>query len=158
MSIIDILKTRITIFFKSFVNKPEDPIKVLEVNIIDMQENILVLRQAVSRQIATTQRIEQQYNKNQQEANACQQRADLAQQRGDEDLVRKALRRKKFFLDSANSMKNLLLESEPVLDEFKSRLTFFESKVAEVNFKKKSFIRRINCVRQAEKIEKIYPK
>ncbi|MEC4854155.1 MAG: PspA/IM30 family protein, partial [Jaaginema sp. PMC 1079.18] len=69
------------------VSKAEDPEKVLEQAVIDMQDNLVQLRQAVARTIAEQKRSEKQYLQNQDEANKWQQRAQLALQKGDENLA-----------------------------------------------------------------------
>lgn len=63
--------------------------------IIDMQEDLVQMRQAVASAIASQKRVEQQYDKANNEANTWQQRAQLALQKGDEELARQALVRKK---------------------------------------------------------------
>ena len=73
------------------VSKAEDPEKVLEQAVIDMQEDLVKLRQAVARSIAEQKRTEQQYNNNVGEANKWQQRAQLALTKGDETLAREAI-------------------------------------------------------------------
>ena len=45
------------------VSKAEDPEKILEQAVVDMQEDLIKLRQAVARAIAEQKRTEQQYNK-----------------------------------------------------------------------------------------------
>lgn len=44
------------------VNKAEDPEKILEQSIIDMQEDLIQLRQAVASAIASQKKSQQQYN------------------------------------------------------------------------------------------------
>ncbi|HEY9805961.1 MAG TPA: PspA/IM30 family protein, partial [Candidatus Obscuribacterales bacterium] len=66
------------------VSKAEDPEKILEQSILDMQEDLVQLRQAVASAIASQKRTQQQYNQAQTESNNWQQRAQLALQKGDE--------------------------------------------------------------------------
>ena len=51
------------------VNKAEDPEKILEQAIVDMQEDLVQLRQAVATAIATQKRSQKQYEQAQTEAN-----------------------------------------------------------------------------------------
>ena len=60
------------------VNKAEDPEKVLEQSIIDMQEDLVQLRQAVASAIATQKRSQQQYHQAESQANQWYSRAQLA--------------------------------------------------------------------------------
>ena len=77
------------------VSGAEDPEKILDQAIIDMQEDLVQMRQAVAKAIASQKRVQQQYERAQSEANTWQQRAQLALQKGDESLAREALTRKK---------------------------------------------------------------
>lgn len=157
MKIINVFKIRVNRFLKLVKIKPdrvEDPIKVLEQNLIDVQADLVSLRQAVARQIASTKRIEQEYNKSRQEANAWQQRVDLARKKGDDDLVQEALERKKTFQDTADSMNNSLAEQEHLTNKLKRGLISYESKVAEAKLKMDSFKARFNYIQSAIKIEK----
>ena len=68
MGLFDRLSRVVRANINDLVSKAEDPEKVLEQAVIDMQEDLVQLRQAVARSIATQKRTEQQYNKNQAEA------------------------------------------------------------------------------------------
>ena len=65
------------------VSAAEDPEKILDQAIIDMQEDLVQLRQAVATAIASQKRMQQQVNQSQTEANNWDQRARLALQKGD---------------------------------------------------------------------------
>jgi phage shock protein A len=118
------------------VSKAEDPEKVLEQAVIDMQENLVQLRQAVARTIAEQKRTEKQYTQNQDEANKWQQRAQLALQKGDEELALEALVRKKNYADTAQTMKLQLDNQVKQVDTLKKQLIALESKIAEAKTKK----------------------
>ena len=73
------------------VSSAEDPEKILDQAIIDMQEDLVQMRQAVAKAIASQKRVQQQADKAQSAAGQRQQRAQLALQKGEEDLAREAL-------------------------------------------------------------------
>ena len=54
------------------VSKAEDPEKVLEQAVVDMTEDLVQLRQAVAKAIASQKRTEQQYTQAQSESNKWQ--------------------------------------------------------------------------------------
>jgi phage shock protein A len=118
------------------VSKAEDPEKVLEQAVIDMQENLVQLRQAVARTIAEQKRTEKQYLQNQDEANKWQQRAQLALQKGDENLAREALVRKKNYAETAEMLKAQLDNQTKQVETLKRQLIALESKIAEAKTKK----------------------
>ncbi|NJO94595.1 MAG: PspA/IM30 family protein, partial [Hydrococcus sp. RM1_1_31] len=61
MGLFDRLSRVVRANLNDMVSKAEDPEKVLEQAVIDMQEDLVQLRQAVARSIAEQKRTEQRY-------------------------------------------------------------------------------------------------
>jgi phage shock protein A len=135
------------------VNKAEDPEKILEQSIIDMQEDLVQLRQAVATAIATQKRSQKQYEQAQTEANTWHQRAQLALQKGDEDLARQALQRKKSNVDTANSIKLQLDQQLAQVDNLKRNLIGLESKISEAKTKKNMLKARAQAAKANEQLQ-----
>ena len=135
------------------VSKAEDPEKVLEQAVRDMQEDLIQLRQAVARAIATQKRTEQQYNKNQRESSSWQQRAQLALSKGDENLAREALTRKKSFSDTAATLKMQLDQQSGNVDLLKRNLIALESKISEAKTKKDMLKARSNAAKAQKQLQ-----
>ena len=135
------------------VSKAEDPEKILEQSIIDMQEDLVQLRQAVAQTIATQKRTEQQYNKAQTEANSWQQRAQLALQKGDENLARQALERKKGNSETAAALKGQLDAQSGQVDTLKRNLIALESKISEAKTKKDMLKARAQAAKANEQLQ-----
>jgi phage shock protein A len=135
------------------VSKAEDPEKVLEQSIIDMQEDLIQLRQAVAQSIASQKRTEQQYNQNQSQANSWQQRAQLAMQKGDENLAREALVRKKGYVDTANALKGQLDGQATQVDQLKRSLIALEGKISEAKTKKNMLKARAQAAKAQEQLQ-----
>jgi phage shock protein A len=153
MGLFDRLSRVVRANVNDLVSKAEDPEKVLEQAVIDMQEDLVQLRQAVARAIATQKRTEQQYNKNQQEANTWQQRAQLALSKGDENLAREALTRKKSFGDTAATLKLQLDQQSGNVDTLKRNLIALESKIAEAKTKKDMLKARANAAKAQKQLQ-----
>lgn len=134
------------------VNKAEDPEKVLEQSILDMQEDLVQLRQAVASAIATQKRSQQQYNQAQSQANQWQSRAQLALQKGDEELAREALQRKKGYAETAATVKSSLDGQTSQVDILKRNLTALESKISEAKAKKDMLKARMASARTQEQL------
>jgi phage shock protein A len=62
----------------AMVSSAEDPEKILEQSIIDMQEDMVQLRQAVAQSMAALKRQEQQLNQAQTQSNEWERRAMLS--------------------------------------------------------------------------------
>ncbi|MBC6418207.1 MAG: PspA/IM30 family protein [Prochloron sp. SP5CPC1] len=135
------------------INKAEDPEKILDQAIIDMQSDLIELRQAVARAIATQKRTEQQQNKNQIDANNWQQRAQLALKKGDENLAREALLRKKTSADTANTLKQQLDQQRTQVETLKRNLISLENKISEAKTKKDMLKARATAARANEQLQ-----
>lgn len=134
------------------VNKAEDPEKVLEQSIIDMQEDLVQLRQAVASAIATQKRSQQQYNQAESQANQWYSRAQLALQKGDENLAKEALQRKKTYSETANTVKVSLDSQTAQVETLKRNLTALEGKISEAKAKKDMLKARMTAARTQEQL------
>jgi len=135
------------------VSAAEDPEKILEQALIDMQEDLVQLRQAVATAIASQKRMQQQYNQAQTEANNWQQRAQLALQKGDENLAREALTRKKTQSEMATSLKTQLDQQTATVDTLKRNLIALEGKISEAKTKKDMLKARASAAKANEQLQ-----
>jgi phage shock protein A len=136
------------------VSKAEDPEKVLEQAVIDMQEDLVQLRQAVARAIAEQKRTEQKYNQDLGEANKWEQRARLALSKGDENLAREALTRKKSHTDTAVVLKTQLEQQTTQVDSLRRNLVALEGKISEAKTKKNMLQARARAAKANEDLQK----
>ncbi|MDB9379147.1 PspA/IM30 family protein, partial [Nodularia sphaerocarpa] len=135
------------------VNKAEDPEKILEQAILEMQEDLVQLRQGVAQTIAAQKRTEKQYNEGQNEINKWQRNAQLALQKGDENLARQALERKKTLSDTGIALKTSLDQQTTQCETLKRNLIQLESKISEAKTKKEMLKARITSAKAQEQIE-----
>ncbi|MBD1856070.1 MULTISPECIES: PspA/IM30 family protein [Leptolyngbya] len=135
------------------VSKAEDPEKILEQAVIDMQEDLIQLRQAVAQAIASQKRTQQQYNQAQTESNNWQQRAQLALQKGDEGLAREALTRKKTHTETATALKTQLDTQSSQVDTLKRSLIALEGKISEAKTKKDMLKARASAAKAQEQLQ-----
>ncbi len=135
------------------VNKAEDPEKVLDQAVIDMQNQVVELRKAVAGALATQKRIEQQYKENEKEAASWQKRAQLALQKGDENLARQALTRKKGYSETAAQLKEQLEQQITQIEQLKRNLTGLESKISEAKTKKDMLKARMSAAKANQQVQ-----
>ncbi|MBE9190956.1 PspA/IM30 family protein [Gloeocapsopsis crepidinum LEGE 06123] len=135
------------------VSKAEDPEKMLEQSLLEMQEDLVQLRQSVAQAIAAQKRTEQQYNQAQNEANKWQRNAQLALQKGDENLARQALERKKNYAETANALRGSLDQQTGQIDTLKKNLIALESKISEAKTKKDMLKARISAAKAQEQLQ-----
>lgn len=136
------------------ISKAEDPEKILEQAIIDMQEDLVQLRQAVATAIASQKRTQQQHNQAQSEADNWQRRAQLALQKGDEGLAREALSRKKVQAETATALKTQLDQQSTTVDTLKRNLIALEGKISEAKTKKDMLKARASAAKANEQLQK----
>jgi phage shock protein A len=137
------------------VSKAEDPEKILEQALMDMQEDLINMKQAVATAIAAQKRSQQQYEKNLSESNTWQSRAQLALQKGDETLAREALVRKKAFSDTAASLKTQLDSQVSQVDLLRKNLMAMESKISEAKTKKDMLKARAAAAKANEQLQSV---
>jgi phage shock protein A len=137
----------------SMVSSAEDPEKILDQAIIDMQEDLVQMRQAVASAIASQKRIQQQYNQAQTEANNWYQRAQLALQKGEEGLAREALSRRSVQTETATALKTQLDQQSTQIDQLKRNLIGLESKIAEAKTKKDMLKARASAAKANEQLQ-----
>jgi phage shock protein A len=154
MGLFDRLGRVVRANLNDLVSKAEDPEKVLEQTIIDMQEDLVQLRQAVARAIAEQKRTEQRYNQDSSEAIKWEQRAKLALSKGDENLAREALVRKKSFGDTSSTLKTQLDAQTTQVNSLRQNLIALESKISEAKTKKNMLIARSKAARANEELQK----
>jgi phage shock protein A len=153
MGLFDRIGTLLRANVNDMVSKAEDPEKILEQAVMDMQEDLVKLRQAVASAIASQKRTEQQYNKAMADANGWQSKAQLALQKGDENLAREALVRKKSYSDTAATLKAQLDGQAGQVDTLKRSLIQLESKISEAKTKKDMLKARSQAAKAQEQLQ-----
>ncbi|MBD2139763.1 PspA/IM30 family protein [Anabaena sp. FACHB-1237] len=152
MGLFDRLKRVVSANLNDLVNKAEDPEKMLEQAILEMQEDLVKLRQGVAQAIAAQKRTETQYNDIQSEINKWQRNAQIALQKGDENLARQALERKKTCTETSISLQASLDQQTAQVQGIKHNLIQLESKLSEAKTKKEMLKARITAAKAQEQL------
>lgn len=152
MGLFDRLKRVVSANVNDLINKAEDPEKMLEQALLEMQEDLVQLRQGIAQAIAAQKRTEKQYNDAVNEVNKWDRNARLAIQKGDENLARQALERKKTFNDTSVALKASLDQQTVQVDTLKKNLIQLESKISEAKTKKEMLKARITAAKAQEQL------
>ncbi|MDY7023645.1 MAG: PspA/IM30 family protein [Cyanobacteriota bacterium] len=155
MGLFDRLWRVIRANINSLISQAEDPEKILEQTVMDMQEDLVQLRQAVAQAIATQKRTERQHSQAQTTAEEWYRRAQLALQKGEEKLAREALTRRKTYLETETVLSNQLEQQVHVVDQLKQNMRKLESKISEAKAKKDLFVARARSAKASEKLNEI---
>jgi len=136
MGFFDRLSRLLRANLNDLVSKAEDPVKILDQSVADMQGDLVKLRQAVAMAMASQKRLRSQADQAQAQSKTWYERAELALQKGQEDLAREALGRRKTFQESCNGLSGQLQAQEGQVEMLKRSLVKLEGKIAEAKSKK----------------------
>lgn len=139
----------------SLIGQAEDPEKILEQAVVDMQQDLIHMRQAVAQAIASQKRTERQMSQAQSTAEDWHRRAQLALNKGDENLAREALVRRKSYQETAQALQSQQGQQNGIIDRLKKDMRTLESKVSEAKTKKDMYIARARSAESSRKIQEL---
>jgi phage shock protein A len=138
--------SRMKTVFKSEVNAAldsvEDTEKMLNQTVMDMQEQLVKVKQQVAVAIADEKRLERQYNENKAQADSWMEKAKLAVQKGNDELAKAALERKTEYEGLTIEYKKQFDAQSASVDKLKSSLRELERKIDEAKRQKDLLIAR----------------
>ncbi|KAA8496809.1 Membrane-associated 30 kDa protein, chloroplastic [Porphyridium purpureum] len=134
------------------VGSMENPEKILEQTMIDMNNDLVKVRQAYAEVSATAKRIERQREQAVQTATEWKSRAQLALQKGDEELAREALVRKTQQDETAASLTSQLENMSASVAKLQESMSEIESKIAEAQGMKDELIARARTAQTTNKV------
>ena len=155
MGLIDRIWRVIRANINSMVAEAQDPEKVLSGIVMDMQEDLIILRQAVAQAIATQKRVERKCMQAETTADQWRSRAELALAQGDEMLARQALVRRQPYSETARTLRQQMGEQSTVVGKLKQDLQALEQKIARVKAKKDLYIARARSAKASVQINEI---
>ncbi|MGC4106111.1 MAG: PspA/IM30 family protein [Thermomicrobiales bacterium] len=126
----------------TFSTRAEDPEKMLEQILRDMQQGIGTAKSQVAAMIAQEKELEADYEDNAKLAAEWGEKAKRAVAAGKDDLAREALRRKKDADENANVYKQQYEIQKQTVEKLKSQLNQLESKYQTTVSQKESLIAR----------------
>lgn len=155
MGFLDRLGRVIRANLNSLVNQAEDPEKILEQTVLEMQDDLIQLRQAVAQAIATQKRTERQCVQAGTTADEWYRRAQLALQKGDESLAREALARRKTYQDTADTLRMQIEQQRTVVSKLKENMRTLENKLSEAKTKKDMYIARARSAKASQQLNEM---
>ena len=153
MGFFDRLSRLLRANLNDLVSKAEDPVKILDQSVADMQADLVKLRQAVAMAIASQKRLGSQADQAQVQSKTWYERAELALQKGEEDLAREALTRRKAFQESFGSLTNQLEAQQGQVEMLKRSLVALEGKIAEAKTKKDMLKARAQAAKAQQNLQ-----
>ncbi|KAH6757533.1 plastid transcriptionally active 4 [Perilla frutescens var. hirtella] len=155
MNLFDRFARVVKSYANAVISSFEDPEKILEQTVIEMNDDLIKLRQATAQVLASQKQLENRYKAAQQASEDWYRRAQLALGKGDEDLAREALKRRKSYADNANSLRTQLDQQKTVVENLVSNTRLLESKIQEARSKKETLKARAQSAKTATKVSEM---
>jgi phage shock protein A len=152
MGILDRVSQLLRANVNDMLDRAEDPEKMINQILRDMQENIGEARQAVASMIAQEKELEIDLAQTRKLSSEWQSKAERAVGAGKDDLAREALRRKKDNDENAAVYEQQLAVQEQAVEKLKSQLQALEAKYQSTLSQRDSLITR---QRRAEAQKKV---
>ncbi|KAL6756414.1 PspA/IM30 family-domain-containing protein [Haematococcus lacustris] len=145
----------ISSYANNVVSSAEDPEKLLDQVVTEMQEDLIKMRQAAAQVLASQKQLEAKYKQAQLTADDWLRRAELAVQKGEDDLAKEALRRRKSYQDSADQLKVQLEQQQKAVDQLMGNTRMLEGKLAEARSKKDTLKARAASAKTSKQIQEM---
>ncbi len=139
----------------SLIQEQEDPEKVLETAIAQMEQELIAMRRALAEAIATNKSAQRQLTHHQKAAEKWYERAQLAMDKGNEPLAREALINRQSYQIQAQGIQNQLQQQNQVVEKVKQDLRTLERKYAEAKAKKSLYLARLRSAMASQRLQEI---
>ncbi|KAK3034133.1 hypothetical protein RJ639_033476 [Escallonia herrerae] len=155
MNLFDRFARVIKSYANAIISSFEDPEKILEQSVLEMNDDLVKMRQATAQVLASQKQMQNKYKTAEKASEDWYRRAQLALGKGDEDLAREALKRRKAYADNASSLKVQLDQQKSVVDNLVSNTRLLESKIQEAKSKKDTLKARAQSAKTATKVSEM---
>ncbi len=142
MGILDRMSRLIRANINDMIDRAEDPEKMLNELLREMQASIREARHDVASMIAQEKLVEAELEDAQMDAREWERRAEMALKRDREDLAREALRRKHDAEELAGVYATQLASQQEMVEKLRSQLKILERKYEEAESKRDILIAR----------------
>jgi phage shock protein A len=139
----------------SILDKAEDPVKMLEQYLRDMEDDIADAEVAVTKQITVVKRFQKQYEESQSMADKRESQALQALEQQREDLARRALEDKKIHQAKADDYKEQFERARENADKLKLQLQEMKDEYEQMKAKKATLVARAEAARAQKEINKV---
>lgn len=138
----------------SLIEKAEDPVKLTDQYIRDMQEDLEDAEKAVAAQIALEKKFKQLYEEQAQLVEKRTEQAHIAAQAQNIDLARRALEEKNAAETKASEYKTSFDQNKALADNLREKLAEMRKQLTEMKNKRETLVARYNAAKAQEQINK----
>jgi len=136
----------------SVLKSVEDPEKIMNQALEDMQNDLVKIRQSYAEVTATQRRLMKQKEQCESMAEDWYQRAQLALQKGNEELAREALSRRQTQTDEANTIAQQIDAQAASIDKLYEGMQMLEKKILESKSKKEQMAARARVAKSTQQV------
>ncbi|MBA2173336.1 PspA/IM30 family protein [Halobacillus locisalis] len=148
------VKTVVGSELNTMLDKAEDPVKMLDQFMRDMESDIREAEAAVAKQIANEKMLKRKYDDSQALVDKRMKQAEKAIEAGNEDLARRALEDKKNQQDQADQFKASLERAQEDSNNLRSKLDDMKKEYQEMKLKKDSLKARAESAKTRTKMNR----
>jgi phage shock protein A len=153
MGILDRIRTVLKSNINALISKAENPEKMLNQLIMDMNEQLLEAKKQVAMSIADEKKLERQTLENKGQAEDWEKKAMLAVKAGKDDLAKEALLRKQEYDGYAASFQKEYESQHASVEQLKDALRQLSGKIDEASRKKNLLIARAKRAEAQKQIQ-----
>lgn len=154
MGIFDRLKTVISSNINDMISKAENPEKMLNQLVIDMNQQMIESKKSVAMAIADEKKLERELGEQKRQAEEWERKAVIAVKAGRDDLAKEALLRKQEAENYYLQLKPQWEAQKVSVEKLKETLRQLQNKIDEASRKKNILIARAKRAEAQEKIQK----
>ncbi|HKJ68637.1 MAG TPA: PspA/IM30 family protein [bacterium] len=146
----DVLRSNIN----ALLSKAEDPEKMLDQMLIDMQEQATKAKSQITKAVADAKRLKKEVDAKQAKAREWGERAKQAVTTGEDDLAKKALTRKNALMEEVTVLKKEWKQQQASVDSLKDQLQQMQRKIDAAKRKKNLLAARAQRAKAQQDIQK----
>eukprot|EP00877_Chromochloris_zofingiensis_P011377 jgi/Chrzof1/6493/Cz18g13110.t1 len=133
----------------------EDPEVLLDRVTDEMQEDLIRMRQATAKVMASEKQMSAKYSQTQSTADEWLRRAELAVRKGQDELAREALQRRKSYETAAASLKTQLDAQRKALEQLNANVRMLENKMQEARNKRETLKARAASAKSSKQVQEM---
>jgi phage shock protein A len=153
MGILDRIRTVLKSNINALISKAEDPEKMLNQLLMDMNEQLLEAKKQVAMSIADEKKLERQALENRTQGADWEKKAMLAVKAGKDDLAKEALLRKQEYDGYAASFQKEFESQHASVEQLKDALRQLQGKIEEASRKKNLLVARAKRAEAQKQIQ-----
>lgn len=153
MSIFDRFRRVVKSNLNDMISKAENPEKMLNQLIIDMNEQLIESKKSVAAAIADEKKLERLMNQQANQGEEWEKKARLALKAGKEDLAKEALLRKQEYTGLATQYQEQWQSQHAAVEKLKQSLRGLQQKIEEAQRKKNLLVARAKRAEAQKRIQ-----